>query len=68
MLIWSKGVPASDLIEKNDQAFCVSCALIIIMSHSLDAWFNSYDKNPPSSQLSTVLTLRRLMTAHKTNC
>ena len=36
VLIWSKGVSASVFIEKKDQTFCISSALII-MSHSLDA-------------------------------
>lgn len=49
-LIWNKCVSASVFIEKKNWAFCISSALVI-MSHSLDAPFNSYAKNPPSSQL-----------------
>lgn len=41
---------------------------LIIMSHSLDADFNSYDKNPPSSEFTMMLILRRFMVVQKTSC
>lgn len=40
----------------------------LIMSHSLDAYFNSCDKNPPSLEFAIMLILRRFMIAQKTSC